>query len=243
MFPYFNLGSEIIYTYPLFLGLLTGLSYSYCGKLIKLKNVQFPNFNLYYVGTFFSAWMGAKILYLLTISPEVQARAILNQNFWLGGGFVFYGGFILGAIFTFFYARFKQIPLRSLEFLVPVVLLTHAIGRIGCFLAGCCFGEKTEFFWSIHMHGADRHPVQLLESITLFILFFWILKRYKADKSVFIPYLFFYAVIRFLLEFLRGDEVRGVYSGGLSTSQFVSIGLLLVFSLSSFANIKRGEVE
>lgn len=228
MLPYFTIGSELVYTYPLFLGFLTGFSYTYCRKLIKLKQQPWPGFNFYYLGVFLSAWAGSKILFLLTVAPEVQAKAILNHNFWLGGGLVFYGGLIFGGMFTFIYAKVKNISLHDLNFLVPVIVIVHAIGRLGCFLAGCCYGKRTEFLWGVYMHGHHRHPVQLIEALGLVVMYFWILKRYQESKSVFLPYLQCYAVLRFFLEFLRGDVIRGVYFGGISTSQLVSLGLVLM---------------
>jgi phosphatidylglycerol:prolipoprotein diacylglycerol transferase len=94
-------------------------------------------------------------------------------------------------------------------------------------LAGCCYGKVTEAWWGIHLHGQYRHPTQILEALSLIILGF-ILIRIKHIPLVLASYLAGYGLIRFMIEILRGDLLRGSWAWGLTPSQWVSI--LLIFS-------------
>jgi phosphatidylglycerol:prolipoprotein diacylglycerol transferase len=153
---------------------------------------------------------------------------------------VFYGG-LLGAIpVAWWYIKKHSLPLfRTLDVLAPAVALGQAIGRLGCFAAGCCYGAPSTAAWSVIFHSEDAHalvgvplgiplhPSQLYESLGTFLLLLWllrILKNRRFEGQVFSSYLIAYAILRFSLEFLRGDVARGtVFGGTLSTSQFIAI--------------------
>ena len=228
MLPLFSLGSLQISTYPLIFGILFGLSYIFGKKLNDSRNENVNNYNFYFLGCFLSAWAGAKLLFLMTLNEELLSNAINNKNFRFGGGFVFYGGFIFGLLFTIAYGSYKKLYLKYFEFTIPVLVLCHAIGRLGCFLAGCCYGTHCDLPWAIDLHGGTRHPVQLYESVALLLLFIFLYRRFLQGKSVIWEYFFSYAFVRFTLEFFRGDSIRGVYAMGLSTSQLISLGLACV---------------
>ena len=177
-------------------------------------------------GVFISAWIGAKLLFLVTYPEDLQENIIFNPSFWTGGGFVFYGGLLGALAFLLFYRLFD----RSLKFItlwpmVPALAFGHSIGRIGCFLAGCCFGKPTELFWGVYMHQHDRHPTQLIESIGLFLIGLHLLKSKSSKFILFSHYLIFYGVLRFAVELLRGDLVRGSW-GSLTPSQWISLALV-----------------
>ena len=116
-------------------------------------------------------------------------------------------------------------------------LICHGFARIGCFLAGCCYGVECEFGFTAHgndlvpaVNDVSRFPVQLLESLGCFLIFFLILYLYRKGKltgRLLFVYLGVYAVLRFCDEFLRGDAIRG-FIFGLSTSQFISIFMALI---------------
>lgn len=148
------------------------------------------------------------------------------------GGMVFYGGLIGAYGVAELWIRIKKLPreiyLDCAAFMAPFF---HAFARVGCFLAGCCYGVESSFGFCAHgntltqIGEVRRFPVQLLEAvINLGIAFFmlYLLKKQKCKGKLFFVYLSIYAVVRFLDEFLRGDEIRG-FIFGMSTSQFVSI--------------------
>ncbi len=122
--------------------------------------------------------------------------------------------------------------LAYFDMLIPSVALAQGFGRIGCFLAGCCYGKETDMPWGIVFHeskyapnGIRLLPTQLISSGLDFLLFFvlvWYAKRKKGDGQIGGLYLILYSIGRFILEFYRGDLIRGNV-GALSTSQFISI--------------------
>lgn len=221
MFPYLALGDLVIFSYPFFIGLAWALAY-------RLSSP--PQKTLFFVGNFVASWVGAKVFYLLTVDYLSHENIAANYNFWLGGGFVFYGGLIFSLGFTWFFLRKTKNKLESLGSLLPIVPLAHGVGRLGCFLAGCCYGSVTNSALSIYLHQAHRHPVQLYEAIFLFGLSYVLTKRKSLSF-----YLVSYGIFRFLIEFLRGDEIRGV-KHILSSSQWISLILVM---LVVFRQVKR----
>ena len=178
-----------------------------------------------------------------------QSMDLIFFKLW-EGGLVFYGGLIGGLIATAFFLKKYHLPRWTYcdLFIVPLSL-GHAIGRIGCFLAGCCYGRPllhpawygvifphTEY--TIAPYGVPLYPTQLMESaaefMTFLFLFFW-RKKKKADGELLALYLMIYAVVRSVIEVFRGDFDRGfLIEPWLSTSQTISIamfglGLLLFF--------------
>jgi phosphatidylglycerol---prolipoprotein diacylglyceryl transferase len=241
MLPTFTLLSYQIYTYPLILGIIWACSYHLAKALLVKNSSLFKYFNFYFSGVFLSSWGGAKILFLLTVSDELALRAISATSFWFGGGFVFFGGLIGGSIFSIWFGIRYQLPLFRFSFLIPIIALGHGIGRVGCFLAGCCYGQVCELPWSIHMHGQFRHPVQLYEAILLGTLAWYFYKQYLNKKSIVLEYIFLYSLLRFVIEFFRGDKIRGNVYGLMSTSQGIS--LCLMFCCAWFLYVKRSNLR
>lgn len=237
MLPHFNLLGVKIFTYPLMLGIIWGLSFNYSQKLLRYKSENFPSFTIYFIGAFLCAWLGAKGLFLLTLQVGLYERALSSLHFWLGGGFVFYGGLIAGFVFTAIFSRIKNVPIKKFSFVIPVLALGHGLGRVGCFLAGCCFGSSCDLPWAISIAGELRHPTQLYEAFLLFGLSYILLLRFKKDKPLILYYFVSYAVIRFGIEIFRGDEIRGHF-GPFSTSQLVSVLILLCCIVYKIRKVK-----
>lgn len=192
-----------------------------------------------------SALVGASLLYLaVTYSiKEILQMLRTGELFQVGKtGLVFYGGLIGAIPGVLLGSRILRINLLNyVSPIVPCLPLGHAIGRIGCFFAGCCYGMPTDLPIGVIFTnplsdaptGIALVPVQLIESILLVIIslsLFILAKRLKPLKLVGC-YAISYAICRFALEFVRFDSVRGIWSG-LSTSQWISIilfvsGLLL----------------
>jgi len=215
----------LIYTYPLVMGIAWGVGYqvffNYLDDAFSRVKAQ-----LLFWGIFIFSWIGAKLFFLYSV--KLPNELLIDTNFWLGGGLVFYGGLVGGL----FYLVLFKILNRSIEFkvmwpLLPALSIGHGIGRLGCFLAGCCYGEKTDWPWGIFQHGEYRHPTQLIEAGFLFIFSFYALRICTQKKDLFIHYFIAYGLIRMFLETLRGDAVRGVW-GGFSPSTWISLVLVLI---------------
>jgi len=181
--------------------------------------------------------IGAKLLYIITILPDLIEN--FNSLDWktliprlLQGGFVFYGGLIGGVLGIYIYSKSFKISFNDLSnIFIAVIQIFHSIGRIGCLLAGCCYGREYNGFGSITFYntnlaptGVPLFPIQIVESICNLIIFIIVLLTYKKFKGTYKTialYSVLYSVVRFSLEFFRGDAVRGIIV--LSTSQGVSI--------------------
>ena len=189
--------------------------------------------------------IGAKILYILVDLSYYTAHP--GEIFSLGtlqAGGVFSGGMVAALAAAIWYVRAKGMPaLATCDAFAPGLALGHAIGRIGCFAAGCCWGKPTQSFLGVTFHnplanawvgtplGVSLEPTQLFESaveLANFFLLTWLLRRKKFDGQVIGTYLFLYGFARYFLEFLRDDPGRGeVFGGAMTGTQLISILLVI----------------
>ena len=195
------------------------------------------------------AVVGAKLLFIIVNLGDIISGALpFLQAF--QGGFVFYGGLIGGIIGLFLYVKiYKLNAFKFFEIYATVVPLGHAIGRVGCFLGGCCYGIEYDGPLSCTYHinigntplGVPLFPVQLAEAFLLLCLFSVLLFLYikKRDLGIqVLTYGFAYCLLRFSLEFLRGDKERGALLG-ISTSQFISLVFAFVLIAILLVRIKK----
>ena len=171
--------------------------------------------------------LGAKLLYIpatygLRNALDEMSRGDFSSL--TGGGLVFYGGLIFGTIGGIVAARLSGENIeRTAAILIPCVPLGHVFGRIGCYLAGCCYGRP--YSGTFGLKTVQDGVICTLFPIQL--LFF----RKFSGFSILSSYLFMYSIVRFTLEFFRGDELRGSVLF-LSTSQWISLALLAVSTIS-----------
>ncbi|MBR1798072.1 MAG: prolipoprotein diacylglyceryl transferase [Clostridiales bacterium] len=205
-----------------------------CGLLFVFflsRGMKLDAENAVYIYTFgfIGAGLGAKILYLLISLPDLiedlKTYGLVRTSVaYIQGGMVFYGG-LLGAIgAAFLTARYLKVDIRDYyPALVPGIAILAGLGRVGCYLNGCCYGK-------------DHLPVQLYEAafdgVIVAVLILLTFALPSSRRKLLAIYLISYAVFRFILEFWRGDEIRGFF-GPFSTSQWISLGILL------FLGVKR----
>lgn len=233
----FQNNSFILYSYPLLMGLAWGIGYQIFFHHIKKSDQLFAQ--IFYWGIFISAWIGAKVLFIITSSEQLTNDFLISSQFWLGGGFVFYGGLIGGVLFVLLYHLIKPIQESWMKWALVALVMGHGIGRIGCFLAGCCYGEVTDLWWGIHLHGQDRHPTQLIESVSLIGLAF-ALRKMNNSYLMLAIYGIGYGILRFILEHLRADQLRGMWAWEFTPSQWISV--VLIISGVYFLNKARLEL-
>lgn len=163
---------------------------------------------------------------------------------------VFQGGLILSTLFAFWYMRRNQMPLLSTaDAFAPGIAIGHAIGRLGCFAAGCCWGAVCDKPWAVTFHNRDAaelvgvplniplHPAQLYEVITETALFFfliWYAKRPLEPGRILGLYLIISSIDRFVIEFYRAHQQALPFGLALSLTQWIALvlvppGLWLVF--------------
>lgn len=220
--------------------------------LIKRRNIEGFDFACGAVYAMIGAILGAKLLFLLVSIDQVKmviesSLTVLEKvEILLKGGFVFYGGLIGGILGLLIYGwQFKTKMASYFDVCATVLPLGHAFGRVGCFFGGCCYGIEHDG-WFSHVYGADWFaqpdkvitpigvpllPVQLIEAMCLLALFAGLMVLFFKNKKKTpwlqtLAYMGAYSVIRFVLEFFRGDKERGGFLG-VSTSQWISILLVI----------------
>jgi phosphatidylglycerol:prolipoprotein diacylglycerol transferase len=238
MYPrLFELGPITVYTYGVLLAsaYLLGLRLAMTrARAWSLDAARILDLGIYII---ISALIGAKLLLLVTDFGVFRndPRELLTLA---RSGGVFYGGLILAVAVALWYIRRSGLPLwTTCDVFAPGIALGHAIGRVGCFFAGCCYGKPTTLPWGITFTdpfaasnvgtplGVHLHPTQLYEAGAELLILFGLLLTEKKGKTyagrTFWLYILLYAISRYIIEIFRGDE-RGAV-GIFSTSQFISI--------------------
>lgn len=174
--------------------------------------------------------IGSRILYVALNWPYFSANPadiiLLNK-----GGLAIYGGFALAIPASVWFIKKSNLPFwKTADLLSPYIALAQSVGRIGCFLNGCCYGKPTDIFLGVYFPGKifKVHPAQLYSAAGLFIIFLILTSSYKkrrSDGTVFLLYLILYSVFRFFIEMLRGDTNQLVF--GLTLFQCLSLVLFL----------------
>jgi phosphatidylglycerol:prolipoprotein diacylglycerol transferase len=147
------------------------------------------------------------------------------------GGLVFYGGVILAFACGLIFIKWKRYSVSdTADLLAPFIALAHAIGRIGCFLNGCCYGKPTSSFLGVKFPFTDVkiYPTQIFSFIGLlfiFLMLFRLQKKRRFGAQIFLLYLISYGVFRFLMDFLRGD-LYPVFAG-LTVTQIISVAIVI----------------
>lgn len=239
MHPFFTILGHQVSGYALMGIIGFGAAVLYLFITCRKKQYSFEDAIYIDVLGMIGAMAGAKILYLITAIPNiVKYRSLFLKNPWnfisgyLYGGMVFYGGLLGGIAAAYAAARYFRINIvNQYDLFVPVIPLFAGFGRIGCLMEGCCYGKETSFpFHIVFRHSMIAPndvaliPTQIYEAAFDFMLF-GILCAIGKHKRI-VPdmldiYLISYAAFRFMIEFLRGDTVRGIYF--LSTSQWISL--------------------
>lgn len=248
MFPEFTVFSRQIpsYSVAVFVGAVLAVIYE------KLREKKYPDLirdsELIFIYAGLGAAVGAKLLYLLLEIPNIIAAfriaedplAVVKAYFL--GGFVFFGGFYGCIAAVWIYCRVTKLSLdRTLQLFLPMFPLIHGFGRIGCFLVGCCHGKEAPgsplavvFTNSpVAPNGIPLYPVQLVEAVIelfLFAVLAVLAAKNFSGLRLLVLYSGAYSAVRFLLEFFRGDEARGIWFG-LSTSQYIALVTMVLAAL------------
>ena len=241
----FTIGPITVYSY----GVMLAAAVLVCTYLLSIdaRRYNISRETAYDLVFWCMLWgiIGARIFYVFIEWPYFSAN-LLEIPMLQKGGLAWQGGFLGGTLAGVWFVYRKKLSLRPLmDLAAPYVALGQSIGRIGCFLNGCCYGKPVS--WGIYFptHSARLYPTQLFEVIGLFIIFL-ILKK-AQDRSfaslrmtshrhsepegrrilkpgfIFILYLWLAAIERFIVEFYRADH--DLLWGGLSLAQYVALGV------------------
>lgn len=202
-----------------------------------------------------AALVGSRALYVALQWDYFRDNQSEIGKIWTGG-LTYYGGLIGGVLAGAWFCRRRQLSFLAVaDALMPSLALGYAIGRVGCFLNGCCYGAPTTFPWAFQFHDppvtgpltAPSHPTQLYAAAInlVFFGFLWAMamRRTRAGGplppgQVFFVYLGLYSIYRFGIEFLRKGYTAQVWLGGLTEAQAGSLVLLLV-SVLLYARVSR----
>ena len=240
MLPYLQIGNRQIPVYAI-CGLLGAGAFALL-CLCRAKRFRVARADVFYLSLYalVGVLIGAKVLYWLTILPwlvqhwsEIIADGALLQAVLLQG-YVFYGGLLGGVFMGWRYLRRYQLAAGPfLDAMTPGIPLLHAFGRVGCFLAGCCYGVPWRYgiaYPAAHPSGGVAlFPVQLVEAagnLLLCAVLCWLSRRWPGSGRTLGVYGVAYGLMRFTLEFFRGDAVRGSV-WVLSVSQWISLGVIV----------------
>ena len=208
-----------------------------------------------------AALVGAKAL-LFIVDFEQFTSSWQEFLTLLRSGGVFYGGLIAAVVVCIYQLRKHRLPLwASGDLFAPGIALGYMVGRLGCLMAGCCYGKPAAVPWAITFTdpvanlnvgtplNVPLHPTQLYESLAGLVILVLLLVLERRGRSfpgrTFWLFVLFYSVSRFVIEFYRGDD-RGMILGLLSTSQFISIvlaplSLIMLWYLSRLARPPAAE--
>lgn len=228
-----EIGGFAIYSYGAMLSLALLVS-----SLGLLKQASREGFNPDHVleaiiAASISGLIGSRLLYVF-LNWELYQGHWIKILFTRSGGLSFYGAFLGGLVALFAWCRYRKLPvLKFTDLMAPYLALGYAIGRIGCFLNGCCYGIVSSVPWALPASSADnflRHPVQLYASLgglIIFIILYRIRPRRPFEGFQLIMLAVLYGVLRFITEFFR--DMPKIWLE-FTLAQIFSLGLVL-FSL------------
>ena len=241
-----------IYSYGFFiaLGAILGSTYTYY-EAKKQFQAKIETIQMLIVLIIIASIIGGK-LFIIFENPGLylsEPMLLLNE---FRNGFVFYGSLILAIPTMLIFFKLNNLPvLPMLDIMAATTCIVHGFGRIGCFMAGCCYGTVHDGLFAVSFTdpacmaeplNTPLHPTQLYSSITIFMILAVILfigRRKQFNGQLFMIYLMLYAVARSVLEVFRGDLQRGfLIDNVLSNSQFIS-ALIFITGLLFYIRLFR----
>ncbi len=243
-----KLGPITIHGYGLLIaiGILVAL---FIGERRAKKRNLNPDeiFNLTLLCAFFGFFCAKLLFCIVEWKMFIQNPvSVLKMN-----GFVVYGGIVGGIFIAWLWCRLRKLAFwEYFDVVLPSVAVAQGIGRIGCFLAGCCYGRETDSFIGIAFsnsqyapNGVKLIPTQLISAagmLGIAGILFWYARKPRKTGSVGALYLILYSIGRFVIEFFRNDY-RGAI-GVLSTSQFISLFIVIIGAVILGISLKAGKV-
>lgn len=248
----FRFGPLTIHTY----GFLIAVGFL-LGLVLAIRQAQkegIPSNKIIDLGFYIllAAIIGSRLVFILINLSHYMKNPIDIFKIW-EGGLVFYGGVLLAVPTAIWYVKKNSLGIWSTaDIFAPSIAIGHAFGRLGCFAAGCCYGKTAESLpWGVIFTDPEclaptnvlLHPTQLYESAGEFINFLLLvaIRKNKAfNGQLFMTYFLLYSVLRFIVEFFRGDVGRGFILYNLSVSQGISILMFLIGVIGLILLKRRG---
>ncbi len=246
----FEIGPLTIYSYGVMLALAFVVGIALAMGSAKREGVPTNTILDLSLISLITGIIGARILFVL-LNLDYYSRHPLETIMFWQGGLVYYGGIILGVSCAILFLKIRKASIwKVVDICTPSLALGQAIGRIGCFLNGCCFGKPIswgvkfppgsmasyEQFSSGLIRSASEyslpvHPAQLYSSLNALIIFLILIvvrRRKGFNGEIFWLYLLLYTITRFGIEFLRGDDRGPAFFGSYSISQLLGIWVFIL---------------
>lgn len=235
-----------LYTYGLFVAIGFMAAVYVSQKIAEPRGIKKETITDIFFIIMISALLGARGLYVIISFDSYKDNLLDIFKIW-NGGLVFFGGFIAAVAATLIYFRFRKMDIwKTADILSPGLALGHALGRIGCLFAGCCYGKACELPIAITFTHPQSlaplnialHPTQIymaFANFALFVVLMGVTKIKRFNGMVFLTYIMLYSAIRFIIEFFRGDFRGDFVFESISTSQGIGF---FVFAIAFFLLIK-----
>ena len=233
---WFSIGPLTVHGYGVMIAVGILAASWLAAKLCKEYKLDYENIDSFIIFVIVIGYAFSKLTYCLTVFDQFLGDPLSVLG---SGGWVVYGGILGGLLAALIWCKWKKWKFMDyFQVLMPCVSLAQGFGRIGCFFAGCCGGAVTDAWYGIQFPATSLAwnttqkiiPTQLLSSAGDFLIFAFLmynLKKGKHPEDTGAWYLILYSVGRFLIEFLRGDLIRGGI-GPFSTSQFISLFVVVL---------------
>lgn len=234
-----HIGSFKFYTYGLFvaIGFMTAIWISQ--KNAKSHDISHQTITDVFFIILVSALIGARFLYVLINFDAYKNNWLDIFKIW-NGGLVFFGGFLAAVVVTAVYLKMRNLDIWKIaDVISPGAAFGHAMGRIGCFFAGCCYGKECDLPIAVKFTnpetlapiGVYLHPTQIysvFSNLVLFFILLWLQKRKKFNGMVFLSYIMIYSLFRSIVEFFRGDFRGDFFFDFISLSQGIGLSVSVV---------------
>lgn len=244
MYPIlYKLGPLNIYTYGFFLALGFLSAVLVAGQEARRLGLPVGRFYDLCFYIILSAILGSRLLYVILERDKFLREPLKVLALW-EGGLVFHGGLVAAVAVAFWYMRRHGLPWRAtFDALAVGMPLGQALGRVGCFMAGCCFGSPSDLPWAVTFTHPETlcplrvplHPAQLYEALLLLGVFgtvLWLRKRKSFDGQVVLTYFLLAGSARFVVEFFRAPtslDYRGPeLFGQFPATQVTALGIALL---------------
>lgn len=241
----FSIGPVTLHSYGLFvaLGFIAGILIAIkLGKAVGITSNSVMDMGFIII---LSGLIGSRLVYIIINFSHYVENPLDSIKLWQGG-LVFSGGLVAAIIMLLLYVKHHKHNIWTIvDIWAPAAAIGQAIGRIGCFFAGCCYGQPTDHAWgiiftnpkSIATLNIPLHPTQLYSSFSSFIIFAILIilnSKKKFEGQVFLWFLILHSTARLFLERFRGDS-RGVFlTDDLTMTQFIALAILITAVASLF---------
>lgn len=239
MYPFLTFNSSLLLsTYIFIMSMICCISLLWAIKRADQRGLSRHKTLDYSLVIMISGILGARLFHVIFEYPDYYLQYPLDIFLLYQGGFVFYGGFLFAFLGCFIVIKYRKDNLTLwMDFFTPIISLGYALGRIGCFLAGCCYGKPSSVSWAVTFSpdalapaNIPLHPTQLYLSGAEFIIFALILlvekKNFFPKGCLFYFWLLLHSISRLIVEPFRGD-FRGEIFLSLSPSSWISFILIL----------------